>query len=86
MVQPVVLSPEGGPARVRVQSSSAYDGFGLSVAQKSAEGAFDVSDPVSFGGQFGCDMDVETGLLCLTQLMAANVTLATSLGAIHTRA
>ena len=69
VVQPVVLSPEGGPARVRVQSSSAYDGFGLSVAQKSAEGTFDVSDPVSFGGQFGYYQDTasvgQTGLYLL---------------------
>jgi RHS repeat-associated protein len=69
LVQPVALFPGGGPARVRVEGSAAYDGFGLPAAQKVAEGQFDgysfAYEPLGFGGQYGYYTD-NSGLLLLT--------------------
>jgi RHS repeat-associated protein len=54
VVQPVSLYPDAfhGPL-VRVQSSSAYEAFGLPAARAAAEGQLDSFDPVGFGGEWG---------------------------------
>ncbi len=65
LVQPVTLYPERSVGfMVRVDTSSAYDGFGWSRTV-GAEGQIDPYSPVGFGGQFGYYRDY-TGLYLLT--------------------
>ncbi len=65
LVQPVTLYPERSVGfMVRVDTSSAYDGFGWS-STVGAEGQIDPYSPVGFGGQFGYYRDY-TGLYLLT--------------------
>ncbi len=65
LVQPVTLHPERSVGfMVRVDTSSAYDGFGWSRTV-GAEGQIDPYSPVGFGGQFGYYRDY-TGLYLLT--------------------
>jgi len=65
LVQPVTLHPERSVGfMVRVDTSSAYDGFGWS-STVGAEGQPDSYSPVGFGGQQGYYRDY-TGLYLLT--------------------
>lgn len=65
LVQPVSLYPgRATGAMVRVDTSSAYDGFGWS-STAAAEGQVDAYSPVGFGGQYGYYRDY-AGLYLLT--------------------
>ncbi len=71
VVQPVSLYPSGGSSGgpvVRVETSSAYDGFGWhsTLAAEDGSDTYDATyEPVAFGGQHGYYRDI-TGLYLLT--------------------